>query len=342
MKLYKLILALFFLFQYGIVVSQINDTINHYMFYPGSKYKISEKREIIKYDKQNLTLVIWNEVWDKKTKQWFPISKDKLIYNKQLQLESREDYHINHLNSEERLRTVYFYEYDSLGNNTLVLTKISDYKDTVFFNLAKTETLYEKGKISEVKSFRWYRNTENKCWNLTEEKRYSYDSLGRVESNFKVTDMPGLHNKKMTYSYDENDKLKEIVRSMWDDSLNEWLPLYNEKTFLNKSGNDSLMLMKNRNFISNEWTPKMKESFSYNQKGDLLEMSRMYFSDKKERWVFSNKLKITYDKKEKVITKEYSDWNRRKKRFVIRSLVEYNIHSEAVEFKNFYVFPLSG
>lgn len=342
MKLYKLILALFFLFQYGIVVSQINDTINHYMFYPGSKYKIPEKREIIKYDKQNLTLVICYENWNKQTKQWRYVCKNKLTYNKNMLLENREDYFINYEKSEEKLRKVDYYEYDSEGNNTLILTKILEY-DTVYINFSKTETLYENGKIREVKTFDWFRGMGNKHWELKEEKRYTYDSLGRIESHIEIRPRNSLYNKKKTYSYDENERFKEIVRSVWEDSLIEWSPLYNEKIFFNKSGNDSLLLMKKRNLSNNEWTLITKDSFCYNQMEKVIEKLSFVYNKEKANWEYFSKTKINYDNKGRLITEEYFDeWNKRINNYAVRGLIEYIIHSEAFMLKNFYVFPLSG
>jgi len=342
MKQSRILLLLFFVINYSLGVCETNDTINYYMFYPGSKYKIPERREIIKYDKQDLTLVICYENWDKQTKQWRFVSKNKLTYNKQLRLEKKEDYHINYLNNEERLRKVYYYEYDSAGNNTQILVQVPEYNST-FINQSKTERVYKNGLISEIRDYDWHRELGNKHWKIHNEQHYSYDSIGRIKSKIMITTNRRENGKKIEmFSYDDNARLREKVKATWDDSLNEWLPLYNEKIFLNDLGNDSLMLMKKRNSSNNEWPLIIKDSFNYNQKGNLLEMLRFVYNKENASWVFSSKLKITYDNKGKVITKEYFDeWKKKLNNYAVRNLVEYIIHGEAVEFTDFYTFPSS-
>lgn len=215
-----------------------------------------------------------------------------------------------------------FYQYDSLGNNTVKLrqrwdnvkNRLTDFEKTIWtFDLSNMlrEVLYLYWDTASGAWLKWYRQA---YYDL------NYGKVIDEDGQYWNTEQPSWTNDyRITRKFDEKGNLTELLIVHWNPETSVWRNY--TRYFWTYNSDSYPKEFRYQRWNISQWSDIDKYIYRYNDRGEVTELlNQAWYHD----WINRDKYTMLYDNNGNMLEYRYQDWNRLREVWIDQYLETYS------------------
>jgi hypothetical protein len=174
-----------------------------------------------------------------------------------------------------------------------------------FTSKQKRNTVALEQKLDSV-LIKLYISSTSTFYNM-EKKVFVYDNNGNNTEtyNYELQNNNWTPNSKKIYTFDAQNKLIDVIKSHWNDNINDW-KLYEKEEFTYNNDLVSEILKSNWDNVNQSWEINSKSTYTYNSNDILTEI---YLYNYLNQWIFDKRLNYTFDANGKITEVFIYEWD---------------------------------